>query len=547
MIDLDPQGNASTALGVPHTADIPSIYDVLIDDFPLADIIQTSPESTEPALRAEHDPPRRRRDRARVAGRARAPAAHRARRVPRNLEERLDFVLIDCPPSLGLLTINAFTAAQRAAHPDPVRVLRARGPQPAARHGPHDPEAPQPAAAPVDDPADDVRRAHAPRAAGRRRGAPALPRRGARHRHPALRARVRGAELRTDGHRLRWAVGRRHRVPRGSRRDHPPRHADAAATITGMPAPEKKGIPDGQTNRPGTGDRRLIPTSEPHRGASGRRVLPRCVPPDEQLEGAHRGARARASRTSTRTRSSRTRGSRARTSTRTTSPSSSTACASSACCSPSSSATRATARTSSSWASGARAPPARRASLDPRGHPRHRRRAPAARRPAREPPPLRAEPARRGLGLPAAARGLRHHPGGARQPHRSLPPADQQHHPAPEAAAAGSAARRRRRADRRPRAGDPLARRPRGDAAPRRQDRQRGPLGARRRGGREGAGCRAPAAFEAPGRRAPRAPRRGRRAPRRPAEHARQDLARRKKRPDQHRFRQHPGSEPHPR
>ena len=45
VIDLDPQGNASTALGVPHTADIPSIYDVLIDEFPLADIIQTSPES----------------------------------------------------------------------------------------------------------------------------------------------------------------------------------------------------------------------------------------------------------------------------------------------------------------------------------------------------------------------------------------------------------------------------------------------------------------------------------------------------------------------
>ena len=45
VIDLDPQGNASTALGVPHTADTPSVYDVLIDEFPLADIVQTSPES----------------------------------------------------------------------------------------------------------------------------------------------------------------------------------------------------------------------------------------------------------------------------------------------------------------------------------------------------------------------------------------------------------------------------------------------------------------------------------------------------------------------
>ena len=45
VIDLDPQGNASTALSVPHTADIPSIYDVLIDEFPIAEIVQVSPES----------------------------------------------------------------------------------------------------------------------------------------------------------------------------------------------------------------------------------------------------------------------------------------------------------------------------------------------------------------------------------------------------------------------------------------------------------------------------------------------------------------------
>src|SRR5690606_7258871 len=45
VIDLDPQGNASTALGVPHNADIQSIYDVLINEVPLADVVQQSPES----------------------------------------------------------------------------------------------------------------------------------------------------------------------------------------------------------------------------------------------------------------------------------------------------------------------------------------------------------------------------------------------------------------------------------------------------------------------------------------------------------------------
>src|SRR5690606_318569 len=46
VIDLDPQGNASTALNVAHTADTPSVYDVLIDDFPFGDIVQPSPDST---------------------------------------------------------------------------------------------------------------------------------------------------------------------------------------------------------------------------------------------------------------------------------------------------------------------------------------------------------------------------------------------------------------------------------------------------------------------------------------------------------------------
>lgn len=111
VIDLDPQGNASTALGVPHTADIPSIYDVLIDEFPLADIVQTSPES--PNLFCA--PSTIHLAGAEIELVSQVAREHRLRTA---LEEyladptnRLDFVLIDCPPSLGLLTINAFTAA----------------------------------------------------------------------------------------------------------------------------------------------------------------------------------------------------------------------------------------------------------------------------------------------------------------------------------------------------------------------------------------------------------------------------------------------------
>ncbi|MGP3533583.1 ParA family protein [Microbacterium sp. RD1] len=117
VIDLDPQGNASTALGVPHTADTPSVYDVLIDEFPLADIVQQSPESSNLfcAPSTIH-----------LAGAEIELVSQVARehRLRTALEHYLaddgqwmDFVLIDCPPSLGLLTINAFTAAQEVLIP----------------------------------------------------------------------------------------------------------------------------------------------------------------------------------------------------------------------------------------------------------------------------------------------------------------------------------------------------------------------------------------------------------------------------------------------
>jgi chromosome partitioning protein len=117
VIDLDPQGNASTALGVPHTADIPSVYDVLIDEFPLSDIIQASPES--PNLLCA--PSTIHLAGAEIELVSQVAREHRLRTA---LEEylaanpdRLDFVLIDCPPSLGLLTINAFVAAHEVFIP----------------------------------------------------------------------------------------------------------------------------------------------------------------------------------------------------------------------------------------------------------------------------------------------------------------------------------------------------------------------------------------------------------------------------------------------
>ncbi len=117
VIDLDPQGNASTALGVPHTADVPSVYDVLIDDFPLADIVQQSPES--PNLFCA--PSTIHLAGAEIELVSQVAREHRLKTALedylRDLQPRLDFVIIDCPPSLGLLTINAFTAADEVMIP----------------------------------------------------------------------------------------------------------------------------------------------------------------------------------------------------------------------------------------------------------------------------------------------------------------------------------------------------------------------------------------------------------------------------------------------
>lgn len=115
VIDLDPQGNASTALNVTHTADTPSVYDVLIDEFPFRDIVQPSPES--PNLFCAPST-------IHLAGAEIELVSQVARefRLRRALETYLsdnpmDVVIIDCPPSLGLLTINAFTAASEVLIP----------------------------------------------------------------------------------------------------------------------------------------------------------------------------------------------------------------------------------------------------------------------------------------------------------------------------------------------------------------------------------------------------------------------------------------------
>ncbi len=113
VVDMDPQGNASTALGVAHQAGTEGIYDVLIEGVPLRDVVR--PSSSVERLwcaPATIDLAGAEIELVPLDGRElRLKGALQAFLADFSGPERFDFVLIDCPPSLGLLTVNAFAAA----------------------------------------------------------------------------------------------------------------------------------------------------------------------------------------------------------------------------------------------------------------------------------------------------------------------------------------------------------------------------------------------------------------------------------------------------
>ncbi|HEX3003007.1 MAG TPA: AAA family ATPase [Angustibacter sp.] len=121
VLDIDPQGNASTALGIDHHSEVPSIYDVLVEDTPLAEVIQQCPDienlwcapATIDLAGAEIELVSLV---ARESRLLKALGAYLEGRAAAG-EERIDYVLIDCPPSLGLLTVNAFVSAEEVFIP----------------------------------------------------------------------------------------------------------------------------------------------------------------------------------------------------------------------------------------------------------------------------------------------------------------------------------------------------------------------------------------------------------------------------------------------
>ena len=115
LIDTDPQGNASTGLGVPKSQRSTTMYDVLVGEKPLAaatvrtsvpglDIVPADADLSGVEIELGHAERRSFRLRNAITG-------------LRDIEPAYSYVLIDCPPSLNLLTVNAMAAADAVLVP----------------------------------------------------------------------------------------------------------------------------------------------------------------------------------------------------------------------------------------------------------------------------------------------------------------------------------------------------------------------------------------------------------------------------------------------
>jgi chromosome partitioning protein len=115
VVDLDPQGNASTGLGIEQADREYTTYELLLEDIDLKDVIQASKVEDLSIIPATVDLSSA--DLELISNEKRSFLLHDALRQTKMDEYEFDFILIDCPPSLNLLTVNAMIASHSVLVP----------------------------------------------------------------------------------------------------------------------------------------------------------------------------------------------------------------------------------------------------------------------------------------------------------------------------------------------------------------------------------------------------------------------------------------------
>ncbi|WP_420557413.1 ParA family protein [Roseovarius sp.] len=115
IVDLDPQGNASTGLGIEPDAREYTAYELLLEEIELSRVIQETPQRNLSIVPATVDLSSA--DMELISNEKRSFLLHDALRQPAMDGFGFDYILIDCPPSLNLLTVNAMVAAHSVLVP----------------------------------------------------------------------------------------------------------------------------------------------------------------------------------------------------------------------------------------------------------------------------------------------------------------------------------------------------------------------------------------------------------------------------------------------
>ena len=112
LVDIDQQGNASSNLGFEKDKKYKTIYDVIVDDCSIDEVITPTKYANLDLVPADNDLAGAEVELVQMNNREKV-----VRRILNQVKDRYDFVCIDCPPSLGLITVNALTACDSVLIP----------------------------------------------------------------------------------------------------------------------------------------------------------------------------------------------------------------------------------------------------------------------------------------------------------------------------------------------------------------------------------------------------------------------------------------------